>query len=132
MMIMFLVLLMMSSSKAFSPTTMGIGSRMPNPALQASVETTDKSFDNVLKTTIEVGTKMTSSDAYERLLAIVALGVISSVDGAYSGDWSKYGLVTLAQENQLQNVVNSLGIFHIGTYCSPVPFCYVNSIALSH
>ena len=43
----------------------------------------------------------------------VALAVLALCDAAYSGDWSRIEVLTKDQEASLQQIFNSLGLFHL-------------------
>lgn len=40
--------------------------------------------------------------------------VLAAVDAAYSGDWSRVGVITKETEDSLKPLIIALGAFHIG------------------
>ena len=44
----------------------------------------------------------------------VFLAVLAGVDAAYSGDWSRIGVISKEFEDSLKPLVVALGFFHIG------------------
>ena len=44
--------------------------------------------------------------------------LLSSVDGGFSGDWTRYGLITEEMEQTLKSTVESIGYFHL--FCIPI------------
>eukprot|EP01031_Cornospumella_fuschlensis_P032320 gene32320-39087_t len=58
--------------------------------------------------------KFTDSWVYGTMEATAVFFLLSAIDGAFSGDWVRYGLIDSAFENQLKTFVTIAGILHIG------------------
>ena len=52
-------------------------------------------------------------DNLPRIVGAVFIGILGAVDAAYSGDWSRIGALTKADELFLQHAVQTLGEFHL-------------------
>ncbi|KAI3423954.1 hypothetical protein D9Q98_009788 [Chlorella vulgaris] len=58
--------------------------------------------------------KLVSSPLYRVWLqSAVVLFILMAIDAAYSGDWSRIGVLTHEQEAKLQQALTALGFFHI-------------------
>lgn len=57
--------------------------------------------------------EITKSPLYSIIEGGATFVVVSAVDGAYSGDWSRYQLISLDQELWLQQFVTYVGFFHL-------------------
>lgn len=58
--------------------------------------------------------RIVNSTAYRvHLQGVVGVGVLGLVDAGYSGDWSRIGVLTAAQEVQLQQVVIALAAVNV-------------------
>lgn len=82
--------------------------------LRSSIRLNAASKNEVLPA-IETPKPFTASPWYIFLEAGAVFGLLTAIDGGYSGDWSRYGLITLDQEDLLKNIANYAGILHIAS-----------------
>jgi glutaredoxin 3 len=71
------------------------------------------SMQSLAEQTVDKKESFENSKLYTGLEVIVVLILISAVDGGFSGDWSRYGLITKEVENQLRTFLGFAGIGHI-------------------
>jgi glutaredoxin 3 len=70
---------------------------------------------NEVTTASQAPKPFTASPWYTILEAGAVFGLLTAIDGGYSGDWSRYGLITHDQEELLKNIANYAGILHIAS-----------------
>lgn len=62
--------------------------------------------------------RITASKFYSGIETVIVLGLLSAIDGGYSGDWSRLGIVTPDVEATLRSAITSVGLFHL--VCAPI------------
>ena len=55
----------------------------------------------------------TASSLYSAIESVIVFGLVSAIDGGFSGDWSKFGLISADLEETIRNAVTNVGLFHI-------------------
>ncbi|KAJ1424551.1 hypothetical protein B484DRAFT_317385, partial [Ochromonadaceae sp. CCMP2298] len=50
---------------------------------------------------------------YALIEAAIVFGLLSAIDGGFSGDWSRNGLITTELEETIKSSVTSVGLFHL-------------------
>lgn len=79
-------------------------------ALYSSLDS-DEAVESPLQRIFALGSKITSSKPYSALETVILLGVLSAVDGGFSGDWSRLGLVTTDVETTIKSTITRLSLF---------------------
>mmetsp|Transcript_26082 Transcript_26082/g.57751 ORF Transcript_26082/g.57751 Transcript_26082/m.57751 type:complete len:319 (+) Transcript_26082:46-1002(+) len=57
--------------------------------------------------------QFTASTPYALIEAAIVFGLLSAIDGGFSGDWSRNGLITTELEETIKSSVTSVGLFHL-------------------
>ena len=55
----------------------------------------------------------TASSLYSAIESVIVFGLVSAIDGGFSGDWSKFGLISADLEETIRDAVTNVGLFHI-------------------
>jgi hypothetical protein len=80
-------------------------------ALYSSLDS-DEAVESPIQKLVALGSKITSSKPYSALETAILLGVLSAVDGGFSGDWSRLGLVTTDVETAIKSTITRLSLFY--------------------
>lgn len=78
----------------------------------------DGGSNSGIATVVDFANKVTSSTFYSGIETVIVLGLLSAIDGGFSGDWSRLGLITTDMEASLRSAVTSVGLFHL--VCAPI------------
>jgi hypothetical protein len=76
-------------------------------ALYSRVDS-DEAVEGPLQKLIDLGSSITSSKPYSALETVILLGVLAAVDGGFSGDWSRLGLITTDLETTIRSTITRL------------------------
>lgn len=57
-------------------------------------------------------TKLTSSTPYALIETGIVFTLLAAIDGGFSGDWTRYGLVSQPTEEWIRNTITQVGYFH--------------------
>lgn len=108
-------------TSGFIPVTYVKSYQKPNPyltsAIYSSVES-NEAVEGPLQKIIDLGSTITASKPYSALETVILLGLLSGIDGGFSGDWSRLGLVTTDVEMTIRSTLTSVGLFHL--VCAPI------------
>lgn len=55
----------------------------------------------------------TASSLYSTIESVIVFGLVSAIDGGFSGDWSRFGLISTDLEEVIKDAVTKVGLFHI-------------------
>lgn len=62
--------------------------------------------------------KVTSSKFYSGIETVIVVGLLSAIDGGFSGDWSRLGYISTDTEAAVRSAITSVGLFHL--VCTPI------------
>jgi hypothetical protein len=82
-----------------------------NPPLKSALFSSlnsDEAVEGPLQKLIDLGSSITSSKPYSALETVILLGVLAAVDGGFSGDWSRLGLITADVETTIRSTITRL------------------------
>lgn len=71
-----------------------------------------------ISSVVDFARKVTGSTFYSGIETVIVLGLLSAIDGGFSGDWSRLGLISTDMEVTLRSAVTSVGLFHL--VCAPI------------
>lgn len=78
----------------------------------------DVSSNDGIAAVVDFASKVTGSTFYSGIETVIVLGLLSAIDGGFSGDWSRLGLISTDAEVTLRSAVTSVGLFHL--VCAPI------------
>jgi Glutaredoxin len=78
----------------------------------------DAGSNGGIATLVDFASKVTGSTFYSGIETVIVLGLLSAIDGGFSGDWSRLGLISTDMEATLRSAVTSVGLFHL--VCAPI------------
>jgi hypothetical protein len=67
---------------------------------------------------VEPIAELTRTKLWSFAETVVVIGLLAGIDGGFSGDWSRRGLITTDLEAAIQSTVISVGMFHL-FFCAP-------------
>jgi Glutaredoxin len=71
-----------------------------------------------IPTLFSLANKLTSSKFYSGIETVIVIGLLSAIDGGFSGDWSRLGYITTETEAAVRSAITSVGLFHL--VCTPI------------
>jgi len=66
-----------------------------------------------LESSIDKLKVFTASPIYSTIEFVIVFGLLSAIDGGFSGDWSRFGLISTEFEEVIKDTVIKVGLFHI-------------------